>query len=220
MPPTPKLLTFVRAAGLACLLAGLSGCYAHRGGAVAQIDPASVAVDSMDRVTSYDLRVESNTGGDAELKAMAERALGLALRSSGTKLYTRGAVAEPDAELSISVDATGSILAQALNGFVFGASFGLIPGYARFEIVTEAETTRDGAAPAHYRYADTYALWIHILLLPFNNTPERVLEDLLTDMMRSLARDLQRDGFLPPPTAKSPPPHPDEPADSGASSGT
>jgi len=148
--------------------------------------------------------------------SMTERALGLALRSSGTKLYTRGTVAEPDADLSISVDATGSILAQALSGFISGASWGLIPGYARIEIVTEAEITRDGAAPTRYRYADSYVLWIHVFLLPFSNTPDRVLEDLLTDMMRSLARDLQRDGFLPPPTAKTPPPHPDETA---ASSG-
>jgi hypothetical protein len=170
----------------------------------------------MDRVTSYDLRVESNVGDDAELKSMAERALGLALRSSGTRLYTRGTFAEPDADLSISVDATGSLLAQALSGSVSGASLGLIPVYARIEIVTEAEITRDGAAPALYRYADSYVLWGHLFLLPISNTPERVLEDLLTDMMRSLARDLQRDGFLPPPTARTPSQHPDETA---ASSG-
>lgn len=198
--------TLVRFIAALWVIASLSGCMAYRGGAVPQIDPSLVTVDRMERVTSYDLRVESNVGEESELRRIVERALNLALCSAGTELHPAGTIAEPDAELSIVVEATGSVVAQALSGFVAGLTWGLIPGYARVEVVAEAEISRGEGDPERYRYADSYTFWMHLFLLPFGNSPEQVLDDLFVDMMRSLALDLQRDGYLPAPTPGAPPP--------------
>lgn len=177
----------------------LSGCVTYRGGAVPEVDPSMIAVPRMQRVIAYDLRVDSNVGGDFDAARVAGRELNSALRSAGAELEASGSVADPDAELAVELKARGNRGAQFISGFISGFTFTLIPAYASVELVTEAELRESGEIRKRYRYADSLSLWVQLFLLPFTNSSDRVRDELIADMMRSLARDMQRDGFLPTP---------------------
>ena len=177
----------------------LGGCYAYRGGAIQHIDPSTFAVPRMERVVVSTVKVESNTGGDTDLAGMTTRQVEAALRVAGADVKSSGAVADPDATLTVSVQSKGSVAAQILSGAISGFTFTILPAYAGVDVSLDADAvTRDGSR-RHYHYADTCSLWIELFLLPVANSPDRVIEDLIADMSRSLARDLQRDGVLPQP---------------------
>jgi len=177
----------------------LGGCYAYRGGAIQPIDPSTFAVPRMERVVVSTVKVESNTGGDTDLAGMTTRQLEEALRIAGADVKPSGAVANPDATLTVAVQSKGSVVAQLLSGAICGLTLLVVPGYAGLDVSLDVDAvTRDGSR-RHYHYADTCSLWIELFLLPVSNSPDRVIEDLIADMSRSVARDLQRDGVLPQP---------------------
>jgi hypothetical protein len=177
----------------------LGGCYSYRGGTIPHVAPSVIAVPRMQRVITYDLRLYSNVGGDAELDRLARRELESAIRLAGARLELSGRVADPDAHLVAEVKSIGNPGAQFLSGFLSGFTFAVVPAYASIEYVMEVELHSGAKFPKRYRYADSTSLWIQIFLLPFTNSSDRVAEDLIADMMRSLAHDMQRDGFLPTP---------------------
>lgn len=177
----------------------VGGCVAYRGNAVPHIDPSTIMTPRMERVIVYDLQVDSEVGDDAELSRMTTRALETTLRSAGADVRPSGSPGVNDT-MSVHMKATGSAAAQMLSGFVSGLTWTLIPGYAKVGFALDATVTPAGGAPRQYHYQDAITLWIELFLLPFSNSPNRVETELITDMFRSLALDMQRDGLLPTPT--------------------
>jgi hypothetical protein len=181
------------------LIVCLSGCFSYRGGAIPEIAQSTIAVPKMQQVIAYELRVDSNMGSDFDMDLVARREIESALRLAGADPKPRGSVADPDAQISVELKARGNPGAQFLSGFLSGFTFTLIPAYANVELVTDAELSGAAEFPKRYHYADSVSSWIQLFLIPFSNSSSQVTEDLIADMMRSLARDLQRDGFLPAP---------------------
>jgi hypothetical protein len=181
----------------ALLSIAVAGCVAYRGNAVPRIDPATIRVARMNRVMSYELSIDNNVGDEVEVSRAALRELEQTFNAAGAELKPNGSVAAPDSTLTVSVAIKGNVPAQLLSGFISGFTFCIVPAYAAADMRLEADVkTRDGAQK-HYEYADALTVWIELFLLPFSNSPDRVGEELLADMFRSLARDMQRDGLLP-----------------------
>lgn len=188
---------------VAALSAALAGCYAYRGGAVPHFNEEVVAEPPVHRVIVLTVKVDSTTGGDADVLKIATHDIESALQDAGGEAMPSGAVADPDGTLLVSLRLNGSVVGQALSGLLCGATLFLIPGYAGFDVIFDADmVTRDGTR-RQYHYADTYKLWMELFLLPVNNSPDDVLAALIRDMARSLAHDLQKDGVLPHPVSAS-----------------
>lgn len=188
-------MRILRSAALAACLC-LTGCYAYRGGNVPTAPPPPATVPPVERVIAYDLRVDSNTGGDADARQMAARSLMAAMRSAGAELRPSG-VPNPDYDLQVDIVARGSVPAQMLSGLVSGMTFLVVPAYGSVDVTMTAEVTGRNGLERRYTYEDSVTLWIQLFLLFVANDPDRITEELLADMARLLARDMQRDGLLP-----------------------
>ncbi len=181
----------------------LSGCYSYRGGGIAPVDPSTFHAPKLERVVVATIRVNSDSGGDSDLAGMVEREIEAALRNAGAEMKESGAVANPDSTLEVNVWARGSTVGQVVSGLISGFTFLLIPAYANVPIEMVADITGGNGSGHRYRYADDLTLWIQLFLLPVTNESDLVTRDLIADMARSLARDMQRDGLLPPPVSAS-----------------
>ena len=177
----------------------LEGCYSYRGGAVPVVDPTTIASPDRERDVTYRLRVESNVGDDDKISDIAVTQLVRSLQTAGAEVRPFGQMRDPDVDLVVEVEVEGSISAQMLSGFVSGFTFLLFPGYAGLDFTTEGVAVGPNGTEHKYRYRDSTSTWIQLFLLLFTNSHEGVVEDLIGDMMRSLARDMQRDGLLPAP---------------------
>lgn len=185
-------------------LVALQGCYSYRGGNVPVVAPSSITAAKGDRVVAYYVRVESNVGDDDKIEETAVKELVEALGLAGGEARPKGTVRDADIALDVTVEATGSIAGQLLSGFVSGFTFTLIPAYARVDFTTTAQAVANDLPPRNYAYNDSCTLWIQLFLLPVTNLQEKVVENLIADMMRSLVRDLQQDGLLPSPVVPAP----------------
>lgn len=175
-----------------------TGCVAYRGGAVPVVDPASLRAPASQRKVAYELRVESNVLDNVTLRRSCERHLPWVLGLAGADAVPAGSLADPDMTLTVSLTATGDLGADLLSAFISGFTFTIVPGYSTSDFALQATVVDRSGKQKAYHFRDSYTLWISVLLLPFNTQPDRVADELVADMMRTLVRGLQQDGFLPP----------------------
>jgi hypothetical protein len=185
----------------ACLFV-LSGCVAYRGNRIPRIDPTTIAGAPNGTEITYTIDVKSQVGNDDAITTKVTRQFLSTFAETGVQL--KEAAPQPrTANMNVVFEANGSEGAQIASGFVSGFTMGLIPAYARVDLVLMAQVTDAGGRVHRYDYGDTFTAWIELFLLPVTPWywPATVEDDLIADITRSLARDMKRDGVLStPPT--------------------
>lgn len=107
--------------------------------------------------------------------------------------------AEKPIFFDVTMKNTGNLTSGMIMAVFCGLTFTILPAYARDEFTLTVTVKRDGKTLKEYQYEDYMSTWIEffmLLVMPFNDGPEKVANDLHKNMILNFLYDLQNDRIL------------------------